>query len=398
MERIVVVGGSLAGLRTVEALRRRGYAGKLTLVGDEQHQPYDRPPLSKQVLCGEWEADKTRFRQKQGYDELDLELRLGCAATRVDTKARRLSLADGTDVDYDRLVIATGAAARQLPNPAGLSGIHVLRSLDDVSALQAQLGGARHLAVVGAGFIGLEVASSCRKLGLPVTAIDPLELPLSPVLGEPMARELMDLHVAHGVSFETGALVSGFAGEGAVERVELADGRSVSADVVVVGIGVTPNVEWLRDSGIELDNGVRCDGHCETSVPGVYAVGDVASFHHAKHGRHMRIEHWTHAVEMANAAVDHIMDRDGAASFQPVPYFWSDQYDVKLQFAGVRGGDDASQVLLREDDKHRLLVAYHRDGALTAVLAFNRPAQLIRCRRLLADGAQLGDAVEAFGA
>jgi len=397
VQSVVVVGASLAGLRTVEALRRRGFTGELILVGNEGYPPYDRPPLSKQVLCGDWEADKTRFRQKQGYDELDLDLRLGCAATRVDTDARLVALDDGTDLNYDRLVIATGATPRRLPNPDGLSGIHVLRGLDDVMALQQELSDAQHVAVVGAGFIGLEVASSCRKLGLAVTAIDPLQLPLSPVLGDEMARELMELHVAQGVRFETGAGVAGFAGERTVQRVELSDGRAVEPDVVVVGIGVTPNVQWLRDSRIELDNGVLCDAHCETSVPGVYAVGDVANFHHATQGKHMRIEHWTHAVEMANAAVEHMIDPAGAAPFAPVPYFWSDQYNVKLQFAGMRSADDEVRVLMRDPEKHRLLAAYHRDGALTAVLAWNRPAQLIQCRRMLGEGAQLSAAVEAFG-
>lgn len=409
MEQVVVVGASLAGLRAVEGLRRRGYAGGLTLIGEDPHPPYDRPPLSKQVLAGAWEPERTRFRQKDGYDGLELTMHLGTRAVGLDPSARRVRLQGGDDVGYDRLLIATGAAARRLPGSEGLSGVHVLRTLDDAIALRADLQRASRVAIVGAGFIGLEVAACCRGMDLPVTVVDPLPLPLSPVLGSQLATAVCDIHRAEGVELVTGVGVDGIGpvrgsdiespGGGSGIELRLTDGRALQADVVVVGIGVRPCTDWLRDSGVELDpkdGAVLTGSDCQSSVAGVYAAGDVARFMHAGLQRAMRVEHWTHAVEMANAAVEHMLDPAGATPFSPVPYVWSDQYGVKLQFAGAFSSDDALQIVSGSAAERKLVGAYHRDGRLTGVVAFSSPVGLIKGRRLLAEGAALGQALETL--
>lgn len=399
MQRVVVVGASLAGLRTVEALRRQGFAGELTLVGEESHAPYDRPPLSKQVLSGQWEPERTRFRQKDGYDPLDLRLRLGTRATGLDTEARELRLSDGSSLGYDGLVIATGAAARRLPGTEQLPGVHVLRTLDDATALRSGLQTAKRVLIVGAGFIGLEVAAVCRALELDVTVVDPLPVPLSPVLGDEMAGAVCALHRAEGVVLEAGVGVESIAAPDGAPTVTLSDGRTLAADVILVGIGVRPCTDWLRGSGVRLDErdgSVVCGADCQSSVPGVYAAGDVARFFHTGLGRDMRVEHWTHAVEMAAAVAGHMLRPSEAQPFSPVPYVWSDQYDVKLQFAGSMAATDTLQVVKGSAAERKLIAAYHRDGKLTGVVAWSSPVGLIKGRRLLAQGTALDEALDTL--
>lgn len=394
--RVVVVGASLAGLRAVEALRRRGHGGEITLIGDEPHRPYDRPPLSKQVLTGAWPADKTFFRRRDGYEPLDLDMRLGVAASELDLGARRVGLADGTEVSYDQLVIATGTRPRQLPNDENLSGIHVLRSMGDALSLQASLATASHVVLVGAGFIGLEVAAACRDRGLAVTAVELDPLPLAGVLGEPVAAALVELHRARGVAFRTGQQVVGFAGQqGRVSGVELAGGERIAADAVVVGIGVVPNTEWLAGSGLALADGVLCDERCQSSDPNVVAAGDVASYFDQRLGRQRRVEHWTHAVEMANAAATRLLEGASTPSFAPVPYVWSDQYDLKLQLVGHIPEGAMPHVLegsLEAQGTRPLVVVYAVGSEVTGALTWNRPRQLIALRQAIAKGTTL-DAV-----
>ena len=246
LRRIAIVGASLAGLRAAETLRDRGFDGELTLIGDEPHRPYDRPPLSKQVLQGAWEPEQTFFRKKDGYDALALDMRLGVRAVSVDLRARRVALADGTFADYDRLIIATGARVRTLPAIAPRAGLLALRGLDDAIVLRRALMDAPHVAIVGAGFIGLEVAASCRARGLPVTVIETLPVPLSPILGPTFGDMVAAMHRDHGVDLRTGVVVTDVLGESRVAGVALSDGSRIDADVVVVGIGVTPNTEWLE--------------------------------------------------------------------------------------------------------------------------------------------------------
>jgi NADPH-dependent 2,4-dienoyl-CoA reductase/sulfur reductase-like enzyme len=387
LRRITIVGASLAGLRAAETLRARGFDGELTLIGDEPHRPYDRPPLSKQVLQGTLEPEQTFFRKKDGYDTLALDLRLGVRATSVDLRARRVTLADGAFADYDRLIIATGARARMLRGVAPRAGLLVLRTLDDAVALQRDMMHASRVAIVGAGFIGLEVAASCRARGLHVTVIEALAVPLAPVLAPALCEMVAAMHRDHGVDLRTGVTVTDIIGETRVTGVALSDGSRVTADVVVVGIGVIPNTEWLQSSGLTIDNGIVCDGSGQ-AAPGVYAAGDVARVANQWHGDSPRIEHWTNAVEQAVHAAENALAGPGAsASFSSVPYFWSDQYDRKIQFAGDARRHDEMVMVDGSLAERRLTALFRRGDRLVACLAVNQPRMLIKYRKLLAANA-----------
>ena len=386
LRRIAIVGASLAGLRAAETLRARGFDGELTLIGDEPHRPYDRPPLSKQVLQGTLEPEQTFFRSKDGYDALALDLRLGVRATSLNLDATRVALADGTFVDYDRLIIATGACARRLPGIAPRRGLLVLRGLDDAIALRRELMDASRVAIVGAGFIGLEVAASCRARGLHVTVIEALPVPLSPILAPALCEMVAAMHRDHGEDLRTGVTVAGVIGESRVTGVALSDGSLIHADVVVVGIGVVPNTEWLASSGLTLDNGIVCDGSGQ-AAPGVYAAGDVARVANRWYGDSPRIEHWTNAVEQGVHAAENALAGSGAStSFSSVPYFWSDQYDRKIQFAGLARGHEEMVIVDGSLADRRLTALFRSGGRLAACLAVNQPRALIKYRKLLAAG------------
>lgn len=398
LRRIVIVGASLAGLRAAETLRHRGFDGELTLIGDEPHRPYDRPPLSKQVLQAVWEPEQTFFRKKDGYDALALDLRLGVRAVSVDLRARRVALADGTCADYDRLIVATGARVRTLPGIAPRDGLFVLRGLDDAMALRRALMDAPRVAIVGAGFIGLEVAASCRARGLPVTVIESLPVPLSPILGPAFGDMVAAMHRDHGVDLRTEVVVTGVLGDSRVAGVALSDGSRIAADVVVVGIGVTPNTEWLEPSGLTIDNGIVCNGAGE-AAPGVYAAGDVARVANRWHGGAPRTEHWTNAVEQAvHAAENALAGPEASASFSSVPYFWSDQYDRKIQFVGAARPHDETLIVDGSLAERRLTAIFRRGDRLVACLALNQPLALIKYRKLLAAGASWNAAIPGAAA
>ena len=404
---VVVVGGSLAGLRAVEALRRRGFGGRIVWVGAEEHPPYDRPPLSKQLLSGAWEAERLFFRRAEGYGELEADLRFGRRAVRLDAVARSIDLDDGTAVHFDGLVIATGAKPRQLRTAGGIGvgqsarsaapahqqvgGVHTLRTLDDSLAIRSALERSPRVVVIGAGFIGLEVAACCRQRGLDVTIIEALDVPLGAAIGPTMGAAVAALHRDAGVRLLCGVRVTGLKSDKNVEAVVLEDGRSISADLVVVGVGVEPEVTWLQGSGLTLDDGVVCDETCATNVENVVAAGDVARWRHRLFQQSLRVEHWTNAVEQANAAVARLLD-GSAAPFATVPYFWSDQYDVKIQFAGLATGADEVRVVEGSAEERRLVALYGARGVLRAALTFNRPAQLIKYRRMIGDGVNLDEA------
>src|SRR5688572_20142014 len=395
LRRIVIVGASLAGLRAAEALRDRGFDGELTLIGDEPHRPYDRPPLSKQVLQGAWEPEQTFFRKKDGYDALALDMRLGVPAVSVDLRARRVALADGTFADYDRLIIATGARVRTLSAIAPRAGLLTLRGLDDAIVLRRAMMDAARIAIVGAGFIGLEVAASCRARGLPVTVIEALPVPLSPILGPTIGDMVAAMHRDHGVDLRTGVVVTDVIGQPRVAGVALSDGSRIDADVVVVGIGVTPNTEWLEHTSLTLDNGIVCDGSGE-AAPGVYAAGDVARVHNRWHGEALRIEHWTNAVEQGVHAAENALAGPGAStSFSSVPYFWSDQYDRKIQFIGLARRHDEMVIVDGSAADRRLTALFRRGDRVVACLAVNQPRALIKYRKLLAAGASWDAALAA---
>jgi NADPH-dependent 2,4-dienoyl-CoA reductase/sulfur reductase-like enzyme len=385
LRQVVVVGASLAGLRAVETLRERGYDGGLTLIGDETQPPYDRPPLSKQVLQGTWDPQQTLFRKKEGYDALALEMRLGVRAQALDVGGRQILLADGSSVSYDGAIVATGARVRTLPGMAPRAGLHVLRGLDDAIALNRDLAEARRVVIVGCGFIGMEVAASCRIRGIAVTAIEALPFALSPNLGQTICETVESMHRDHGVDLRTNARVADILGDSRVTGVHLADGSRLEADLVVVGIGVTPNTEWLEGSGITLDNGIVC-GDAAEAAPQVYAAGDVARVPNAWLGEASRIEHWTNAVEQGVFAAESLLAGSGAARrFSSVPYFWSDQYDRKIQFAGRTRADDEVVVIDGSTAERRFVALYRRDDRLVACLAMNDPRGFIRFRKLLAE-------------
>lgn len=286
---VIVVGAGLAGLRTVEALRRGGFDGAVTLVGAEQELPYDRPPLSKQVLTGDYAPEQVVFRTREHFAELDVEVLLGTPASELSAASRTLRVGD-RELAFDAAVIATGASARTIPNPEGLAGVHALRTLDDARAVRAALDGSPRVVVVGAGPIGSEVASSAKARGAEVTVLEALPTPFVRAVGAEMGAVCGELHGDHGVRLTCGARVAAIEGAGRVERLRLADGRTLDADLVVVGIGVVPEVGWLAGSGLELDDGVVCDATLAASAPGVWAIGDVASWHNELFGERTRGE------------------------------------------------------------------------------------------------------------
>jgi NADPH-dependent 2,4-dienoyl-CoA reductase/sulfur reductase-like enzyme len=385
-EAAVVVGGSLAGLRTAQALRREGHRGTVTIVSEEAHwPPYDRPPLSKQVLVGSLEPERVRLRVP---DDLGADVRSGVRAVGLDVPSRTVLLDDGERLSYGALVVATGATPRRLTGADHLAGVHVLRTIDDSLALRAELDRAGRVVVVGAGFIGCEVASSCRALGLHVTIVDFLPLPLG-ALGPRAGEIVRDLHLANGVDLRLGTGVAGFDGDDRVRGVRLADGTTVEADVVVVGIGVVPNTGWLDGSALEVADGVVCDQAClaHGGDGRIAAVGDVARWDHPRYGSR-RVEHWTNAGEQAaHAAKALVHGADAAGPFGPVPYFWSDQFGKKLQFLGASGEDDDFQVVEGSVDDGRWVAAYGRDGVTVAALCVGWPARLGAWQHLVGDGA-----------
>jgi len=396
---VVVAGASLAGLRAAETLRQEGYDGRLVLVGAENHLPYDRPPLSKQLLAGTCTLEQIALR-RDPYDDLDLELELGRRATALDLDQREIVVDDGDRLGFDGLVIATGATPRWLPGTPPLEGIHVLRTLDDCIAVRADLdrvlaAGGR-VVVVGAGFIGSEVAATCHTAGAQVTVLEALATPLSRALGEDMGAVCAALHYDNGVDLRTGAGVSGFVGRHRVEGVRLNDGSVVEAGLVVVGVGVAPNTGWLESSGLTLQNGVVCDATC-TAAPGVVAAGDVARWHNPLFDTDMRVEHWTNAAEQGMAAARALLAGPEAAEpFAPVPYFWSDQYKTKIQFVGHVHHSDDVRIVDGSVEERKFVALYEHAGRLVGALAFSRPKPLLACRRLIAERATMGDALAQF--
>jgi NADPH-dependent 2,4-dienoyl-CoA reductase/sulfur reductase-like enzyme len=380
MQRIVVVGASAAGLTAAETLRREGYDGQLTLVGDELHLPYDRPPLSKQVLAGTWEPTKTTLRQDAVYEESGIGLRLGATAVSLDTDARSVELGDGTRISYDGLIIATGVRPRRLRQGHELRGVHVLRTVDDAMALRADLLQASSVLVIGAGFLGSEAAASACTLGLDVTLVDPLPVPMAVQFGEDIGKLVAELHTARGVRVRTGVGVARLLGTDCVTGAELTDGTVIEADAVLVAIGAQPATEWLADSGVPLGNGVVCDSMCQ-AAPGVYAAGDVASWLHPAFDEQMRIEHRMNATEQGMAAARNLL---GAGTpFAPVPYFWTDQYDVKIGAFGVFPAGSQAEIVQGDPADQRFLAHYRHEGRLTGVLGWNMPKELRKERVLL---------------
>ena len=378
---IAVVGASLAGLSAARALRDQSYDGRIVVIGDEVHAPYDRPPLSKEFLAGTASLDDIALGAPDDED-LGLEWRLRTTAVGLDHLSRSVLLHDGSEIRADGVVLATGARARRLPGSDGLDGVHVLRSLDDAISLREDLAAAERLVVVGAGFIGAEVASTARTLGLEVTVVETQPVPLAGPLGADMGAVCGELHADHGTRLLTGTGVAAIVGIGRVEAVELIDGTRLPADVVVVGIGATPNIEWLAHSGVALGNGILTDPRGATNIPGVVAAGDCAAAWSASAERHVRIEHWTNALDQPATAVATLLGAEEPEP-TPVPYFWSDQYGARIQFAGSRREGDVARVVEGSCADRSFLVVYERDGQPVAVLGMNQPRLFTRWRRQL---------------
>ncbi|WP_280341884.1 NAD(P)/FAD-dependent oxidoreductase [Nocardia neocaledoniensis] len=386
IENLTVVGASLAGLRAVEAARKAGFSGTVTMVGAEHHLPYDRPPLSKAYLdpLGEnEEPDSTEFRTAEHLrTELGVDLVLGSPATSLDTEARVVEVG-GDRISYGALVIATGASARRLPGSEGLEGVHTLRTLDDAVAVRRALDSGARTVVIGAGFIGSEVASGARKRGLEVTVIEALPTPLVRSIGGVMGPLCSTLHERNGTDLRCGVGVAGLEGNGRVERVRMADGTTIDADLVVVGIGAVPATNWLEGSGLTLDNGVVCDATLWSGVDGVYAAGDVAQWYNPLFERSMRLEHWTSAAEQGAFAARNALDPDAAKPYSTVPYFWSDWYDSRIQFVGVPAVDEV-RVVDGDLDRDGRCVALYREGdRLAGVLTINGQSIIMKYRGLL---------------
>jgi NADPH-dependent 2,4-dienoyl-CoA reductase/sulfur reductase-like enzyme len=393
LEKIAVVGASLGGLRSAEFIRRAKFDGELVLIGDEQHLPYDRPPLSKEVLRGEWGQDRIALR-RQSYDDLNVELVLGRRATTLDTDAREVWLEGGDVVSFDGLVIATGGDVRTLPNQPQLEGIYTLRSLDDALAIRAALASQPRVAVIGAGFIGAEVAASARQLALDVTMIEALETPLARSLGQRLGGLVQKAQERRGIRVLCGRKVERFEGTERVRALVLDDGTEVECEVVVVGVGMTPSVSWLEGSGVELEDGVRCNETLATSVPGIVAVGDVANWYNPLFEERMRVEHWTNAVEQARHAVGTLLAAPGQAKpFESVPMFWSDQFDIKIQGVGRPLPTD-ELIMTGSPQGEKLVALYGRAGRLVGAVAFNQPPKLIQLRMLIAKRGGVDEALK----
>ena len=393
LERIVIVGASLAGLSAADAIRSAGWDGHLVVIDSATELPSDRPPLSKQVLAGTMEPAAAVQPLTARLDELDVDLVLGRRVEGFSVDDLRLKFDNDHEISGDGVVIATGGMPRHLPGTESLAGVHVLRTLADSLAIKADFNAApRRVAVVGAGFIGAEVAASARGLGLEVTMIDALSSPMANVFGDGMVgKYVADLHRVHGVDVRLGvgvAAIEGESGDGArVERIVMDDGSVIDADVVVVGIGVVPNIDWLEGSGLTLGNGVMCD---ETllAAPGVVAAGDVANWLNPRFGERMRVEHWDHAIDQGAAAGRRLLvdvdEGEIAAPYAPVPWFWSDQYDRKIQMAGRPAATDECVLIDGSLDgpvaEAKFAVAFRRGDRCTGVLAVNRPRIVVAAR------------------
>ncbi|WP_426998398.1 NAD(P)/FAD-dependent oxidoreductase [Pseudarthrobacter sp. N5] len=387
MQTLAIVGASLAGISAARAARAQGFQGRLVIIGDELHRPYDRPPLSKDFLAGKISVNDLSLEtgdQDSGTEPLQAEWLLGTRAHSFDAASRTITLGDGRTVEADGVVIATGASARTLPELAGLSNVFTLRTLQDAQDLAPELVPGGRLVIVGAGFIGAEVASTARALGMDVSIICAGPVPLSGPLGTEMGAVMARLHEINGVELicDTG-IDCFYSGEGNVTGVRLDGGRYLSADVVLVGIGAVPNVGWLASSGLGIGDGVLCDSMGRTNVPGVVAVGDCAAWFDHRAGRHHRVEHWSGALERPALAVAAVLDPGAAQQPMNLPYFWSDQYGVKLQFAGH--ARDAERVAIEAGDpeQHSFLAVYYRGADPVAVLGVNQPRLFTRWRRQL---------------
>jgi NADPH-dependent 2,4-dienoyl-CoA reductase/sulfur reductase-like enzyme len=390
---VVIVGSSVGGVRTAKALRSQDFGGRIVLIGSESTLPYDKPPLSKQFLAGSWDQSRFTMLTAEQADEAGIELRLGNAADRLDLADRAVVLADGARVTFDILVVATGADARPSPWPA-VSGVHLVRTLEDSRGLARALADPGPVVVVGGGFIGAEVAATAHTAGREVTIVDPLTAPIGRVVGTELGAILTGVHARHGVHTRFGVGVESVEGREGALRVTLTNKETLPAATVVVGIGATPNDGWLSSSGLLIDDGVICDEFCRAvGHLDIFAVGDVARWRHPGHQEDVRVEHWTNAAEQAACVAHNISRPDQLRSYAPTEYVWSDQYDWKIQIAGRphRAALDRIVGDLHADRAQGAAVFGDRDGMLTAAVTVNWPKALMMCRRMIGAGTTVAE-------
>jgi len=401
MSRIAIVGASLAGLEAAKELRRAGFDGDLTVFGREAHAPYDRPPLSKELLAGTYQRDQVGLALEESASA---QWRLGTTVTRLDAAERTLEIDGGRPEPFDGIVIATGADPirprfrHEADRP--LEGIHVVRTLDDCLALSAEL---RHapvrVLIVGAGFIGAEVASTCRRLGLRVTVVEGLAVPMQLALGHQVGEVMGEIQRDNGVDLRTGVTVTDLRGGRRVEEAHLSDGTVLAADVVVLAVGVRPATRWLEGSGLTLDGGVVCDETC-LAAPGIVAAGDVARWPNNRFGEVRRVEHWDNAIRQAHHAARRLLAGSDAeaVAYEPVPWFWSDQFDRKLQLVGSPLSFDEFRVVSGSLAERKFAGVYRRDDRLIATVALNSPRVIVSSRRLLERNPTWTEALAVLGA
>ena len=394
-KRIAVVGASLAGLRAAETLSQRVPKTEVVVIGAEPHRPYDRPPLSKKLLSGEWEPERIQLRPANSFDELDVEWRFGVAATRLEPAASgtggTLHLSDGSCLEAGGIVIATGASPRRLAGQSQFGHVHVLRTLDDAMAVRAAIGpGGQSVVVIGAGFIGLEVAATAKQLNNQVTVLEGAIAPLIRGLGEEMGTAIADVHRARGIDVRCGVQVESLTKTG----VQLSE-EHLDADLIVVGIGVVPATQWLDDSGLELRDGIVCDETLQ-AAPGIYAAGDVARWPNPLFDEEMRVEHWTNAAEQGALAANNLIDLAAGKTpvpYGPVPFFWSDQFDQRIQFLGRSSPDDEVIVAAGSVAEGKFLALYGRNGKLHGAFGLNAPRWVMPMRKQLLSRVSFNDAL-----
>ncbi|MDQ1743389.1 MAG: hypothetical protein QOE23_1728 [Pseudonocardiales bacterium] len=368
----VIVGAGLAGAKAAEALRDQGFDGGIVLIGAEPHLPYERPPLSKGYLAGTSEREKVFVHPESWYAEHGVELRLNQTVTGIDRDARTVALADGSQVGYDKLLLATGATPRTLSVPgAEAEGVYLLRTLDDSEALKALLVGISRLVVIGAGWIGLEVTAAARQAGVEVTVVESAELPLLRVLGPEVARVFADLHVQHGVDFRFNASLTELrTADGRVTGAVLGDGTVLEADAVLVAVGVSPNSQLAEAAGLSVDNGILLDTALGTSDSRVFAVGDVANAMHGFYNTQVRVEHWANALNQPRTVAASMLGKP--AEYDQLPYFFTDQYDLGMEYVGHVAPEGYDQVVFRGDVPGREFLAFWvRDGRVLAGMNVN---------------------------
>jgi NADPH-dependent 2,4-dienoyl-CoA reductase/sulfur reductase-like enzyme len=387
---VAIVGASLAGVSAVEGLRERGYEEQITLVDSQLHLPYDKPPLSKAALAGEVDYDRTPLRPPEWYVEQNVSLRLGSRVVGLDGPGKALALEDGGALGFDGLVIASGSTARPLPVPCGDPGrVHVLRTLDDSKRLQEELVAGRHLVIVGGGFIGLEVASTARRLGLDVTVVEMARAPLSRVFGTEVGTWFKKLHEDSGIELRCAASLDEVTAGSDGFKLRFREGPAVWADVVLAGVGAAPATSWLADSGVVIDNGVRCAPDLSTGMPGIVAAGDVVRWHNAFFDEEMRIEHWTNAVEQGRHAAATLLG--DSQPYQPVPYFWTDQLDAKVRFIGRADSED--DIVVAEPKENSLVALFGRNGVLRGAVCVNASRRLAQYRMAISNRTPWDEAV-----